>query len=73
MDVRRGAFMSAAAPGSMQWVNDELDEVSKAVLRIGTERDIFERALLDIAKGRHLFGHRLRSIASDAITEAARL
>lgn len=49
------------------------ENMAAIALRVKKERDAFEAALLAISTGRHLFGHRLRQIARDAITEAAQL
>lgn len=54
-------------------VNHQIDRIIETAHRIEAERDIFARALRDIANGRHLFSHRLRQIASDAIREASQL
>jgi hypothetical protein len=73
MNVRTHALPSGIVVGHVQSVDYEIDQVSKVARRIQSERDIFARALLDIANGRHLFSHRLRQIANDAMAEAARL
>jgi hypothetical protein len=63
----------SATSCSLQSVNYQIDQISKTAARIEAERDIFRQALLEISNGGHLFSHRLRAIANDAIAKAARL
>jgi hypothetical protein len=73
MNVRTHKLPSGVVVGSMQSVNRQIDQISKSAHRIQSERDIFARAVVDIAKDHYFFGDRPREIAKDAMAEAKRL